>query len=155
MTDLMIDPGTPFGWSLWRRKQLVRSNKCVQTGPTWEARVDLACFQLRELLVLYKPYLVYCERPIQMGGHTRGANDSFVKLCLTVGRFMGVCCDKGIPMKFVPASWLGQLNDTAIRHRVNAIGGEAKDPRPYRGLPEHAIDSVAMALFVYGKWPRG
>lgn len=148
--DLFIDPGTPFGFCVWDDGELVTARRVPQSDPTWEERSSHAADQLSTILQHYKPRKVYCERPIQMGGHSRASDDNLIKLCLTVGRFVQVCDWLDIPVELVQASWLGQLTSKAIRYRVGQIiEGDVSS------IPEHAIDSVAMALFVYGKWPRG
>jgi hypothetical protein len=152
MKIVCIDPGTPFGFSVWEGQKFIRAEKRMQPGrKTWNERSKDAANQLHSMLKATQPDVVYCEVPAYFEGHAAAAKGVLVKLCRTVGRFEQVCDDLGIEWVDVEVKdWLGQLDARAIRHRAEGVlGKEFCD----RYTDEHSLDAICIGLHVHGRWP--
>lgn len=150
MKMLCVDPGSsPWGWCLWDGMKLKRYGTERSNARSYHERSFECANQLRDVVRHTEPDKVIIELPKYMPGHAAAAGGNLVKLCFTVGRMMQVCDEIGIFIVTVDPDWLGQLNDAAIRYRVEHVLGREHTQQ----IKAHAIDAVAMGLYVLGKWP--
>jgi len=162
---LCIDPGTPFGFALWRQSvnfnklphtrwssYMLDAGQIMQSDATWQGRSASAALQLDNLITRYSPQVTYIEEPTYIEGHAAAARGDLVKLCRTVGRMEQVCSSHDIPCVMIPMrDWLGQLNSKQVRHRAEGLLG-SEFVAKYPG--EHELDAICMGLYVLDVWPK-
>lgn len=162
---LCVDPGTPFGFAVWRQSAnlgsvpdhrlgdyVLKAGHRIQTKPTWRDRSAEAANQFYSVIKEHNPVMIFAEVPRYMEGHAAAARGDFAKLCRTFGRFEQIAAECLVPLIEVEVNdWMGQMKSHQVRHRAEGIlGKDFCDQYPN----EHTMDAICIGLHVFDRWPK-